>query len=70
MQYIPILTEEAFRIKHFSRFLRNVPQNYDNLVMNINIDTSGKKDKEMWKKSENKKIEKQFIIEKKNIGIA
>lgn len=43
MQYIPLLTEEAFRRKHFSRFLRNVPQNYDNLVMNINIDTSGKK---------------------------
>lgn len=35
MHYIPLLKEDAFRRKHVSRFLRNVLQNYQDLVFLI-----------------------------------
>lgn len=47
MQYIPLLEEEAFCRKHFNRFLRNVSQNYDDLVMHLHIHISGKRDRKI-----------------------
>lgn len=61
--------------KHFSRFLRSVPRNYDDLVMHLYIYTYIEEEEqeqeiveEIGKQANNKK---QFVIEnKKNIGIA